>query len=428
MSRLLIKNARVIDPSQRLDEGLDILVVDGKLAKLAERIQAPGAETIDATGLVAAPGFIDVHVHLREPGFEYKETIASGTAAAVAGGFTAVCCMPNTQPVHDNPAVTEFILARAREANRCRVYPIGAISKGLQGQELAEIGEMYRAGAVAFSDDGKPVVSSYLMRRACEYSLLFDVPVVDHCEELTLAGKGVMHEGAVATRLGLRGIPAAAEEVMVARDVILAELTGARVHIAHLSTKGSLELVRWAKAKGLKVSCEVTPHHLALTDEAVAESHYDTNTKMNPPLRSSEHVEALLEGVLDGTVDCLATDHAPHHADEKAVEFDHAPFGIVGLETALPLTFDLLVGKNRMPLSRFVALWSTNPARIFKLPGGTLKVGAPADLTIFNPELRATVNPEKFRSLSRNTPFGGKRLRGWPIYTIVAGRVVYRRG
>lgn len=428
MSRLLIKNARVIDPSQRLDEGLDILIVDGKLAKLAERIHAPEAETIDATGLIAAPGFIDVHVHLREPGFEYKETIASGTMAAAAGGFTAVCCMPNTQPVHDNPAVTEFILARAREANRCRVYPIGAISKGLKGEELAEIGEMHRAGAVAFSDDGKPVVSSYLMRRACEYSLLFDVPVVDHCEDPTLSGRGVMHEGAVATRLGLRGIPAAAEEVMVARDVILAELTGARVHIAHLSTKGSLELVRLAKAKGLKVTCEVTPHHLALTDEAVAENHYDTNTKMNPPLRSAEHVEALLEGVLDGTVDCLATDHAPHHADEKAVEFDHAPFGIVGLETALPLTFDLLVGKNRMPLTRFVALWSTNPARIFKLGGGTLKVGAPADLTIFNPELRATVNPEKFRSLSRNTPFGGKRLRGWPVYTIVAGRVVYRRG
>lgn len=428
MSQLLIKNARVIDPSQRLDEGLDILIVDGKIARLAERIQASGVETIDATGLVAAPGFIDVHVHLREPGFEYKETIASGTEAAVAGGFTAVCCMPNTQPVNDNPAVTEFILARAKEANTCRVYPIGAITEGLKGEKLAEIGEMHRAGAVAFSDDGKPVGSSYLMRRACEYSLLFDVPMVDHCEELSLSAGGVMHEGAVATRLGLRGIPAAAEEVMVARDVILGELTGARVHIAHLSTKGSLELVRLAKNKGLKVTCEVTPHHLTLTDEAVAESNYDTNTKMNPPLRSSEHVEALVEGVLDGTVDCLATDHAPHHADEKAVEFDHAPFGVIGLETALPLTFDLLVAKNRMPLSRFVALWSTNPARIFKLSGGTLQVGAPADLTIFNPELRATVNPDKFRSRSRNTPFGGKRLRGWPVYTVVAGRVVYRRG
>lgn len=428
MSRLLIKNARVVDPSQRLDEGLDILVEEGRIVRLAERIAASQAEVLDATGLVAAPGFIDVHVHLREPGYEHKETIATGTAAAIAGGFTAVCCMANTDPVHDNPAITETILARVRQAGNCRVYPIGAISKGLAGQELAEMGEMVRAGAVAFSDDGKPVTSSYLMRRAMEYSLLFDVPIVDHCEEPSLAGSGVMHEGVVGTRLGLRGIPAAAEEVMVWRDVVLAELTGARVHIAHLSTRGSLEAVRQAKAKGLKVTCEVTPHHLALTDQAVADNQYDTNTKMNPPLRSAEHVEALLEGVLDGTVDCLATDHAPHHADEKAVEFDRAPFGIVGLETALPVTFDLLVVKHRMPLARFVALWSTNPARVFGLPGGTLKVGAAADITLFDPELRATVNPQKFRSLSRNTPFGGWRLRGWPVCTIVGGKVVYRRG
>jgi len=428
VSRLLIKNARVVDPSQKLDEGLDILVVDGKIAKLAERISDARAEVIDATGLVAAPGFVDVHVHLREPGFEYKETIASGTAAAVAGGFTAVCCMPNTCPVNDNPAVTEFIRARAREAGHCRVYPIGAISKGQAGEELAEMGEMVRAGAVAFSDDGKPVVSSYLMRRAMEYSLLFGVPIVDHCEEPSLVGRGVMHEGAVATRLGLAGIPAAAEEIAVLRDIVLAELTGARVHIAHLSTKGALEAVRQAKGKGLAVSCEVTPHHLALTDEAVASSNYDTNTKMNPPLRSAEHVEAVLGGVLDGTVDCLATDHAPHHADEKAVEFDKAPFGIVGLETAVPVTFDLLVAKHRMPLSRFVALWSTNPARIFRLPGGTLRVGAPADITIFDPELRQKVDPGKFRSASRNTPFAGWRLRGWPVITVVGGKVVFRRG
>jgi dihydroorotase len=415
-----------VDPSQKLDEGLDILVVEGKIAKLAEKLADPQAEVIDATGLVAAPGFIDVHVHLREPGFEHKETIATGTAAAVAGGFTAVCCMANTQPVHDNPAITETILARARQANGCRVYPIGAISKGLAGEELAEMGEMVRAGAVAFSDDGKPVVNSYLMRRAMEYSRLFDVPIVDHCEEPSLAGSGVMHEGAVATRLGLRGIPAAAEEIMVWRDVVLAQLTGARLHVAHLSTRGSLAAVRQAKAQGLRVTCEVTPHHLALSDQAVAESNYDTNFKMNPPLRSAEHVEALLEGVLDGTVDCLATDHAPHHADEKAVEFDRAPFGVVGLETALPVTFDLLVGKHRMPLSRFVALWSTNPARIFRLPGGTLKVGSPADITLFDPEKRATVNPEKFRSLARNTPFAGRRLRGWPVITIVGGKVFRR--
>jgi len=428
VSRLLIKNARVVDPSQKLDEGLDILVVDGKIAKLAERISDARAEVIDATGLVAAPGFIDVHVHLREPGFEYKETIATGTAAAVAGGFTAVCCMPNTSPVHDNPAVTEFILARAREAGHCRVYPIGAVSKNQAGEELAEMGEMVRVGAVAFSDDGKPVASSYLMRRAMEYSLLFGVPIVDHCEEPSLVGRGVMHEGAVATRLGLAGIPAAAEEIAVLRDIVLAALTRARLHVAHLSTRGALEAVRQAKAKGLAVTCEVTPHHLALSDEAVAASNYDTNTKMNPPLRSAEHVEALLEGVLDGTVDCLATDHAPHHADEKAVEFDKAPFGIVGLETALPVTFDLLVAKHRMPLSRFVALWSTNPARIFRLPGGTLKVGAPADITIFNPELRQKVDPSKFRSASRNTPFAGWRLRGWPVMTVVGGKVVFRRG
>lgn len=425
---MLIKNGRVVDPSQKLDEGLDVLVVDGRIARLAERIADKDAEVIDATGLVVAPGFIDVHVHLREPGFEYKETIATGTAAAVAGGFTAVCCMPNTSPVNDNPAVTEYIRARAREAGLARVYPVGAISKGLAGEELAEIGEMVRAGAVAFTDDGRPVASSYLMRRAMEYTLLFEVPIVDHCEEPSLAARGVMHEGAVATRLGLRGIPAAAEEVMVWRDVILAQLTGARVHIAHLSTAGSLEAVRHAKAKGLRVSCEVTPHHLALTDQAVADTSYDTNTKVNPPLRSSEHVEALVEGVLDGTVDCLATDHAPHHADEKNVEYDKAPFGVVGLETAVPVTFELLVAKHRMPLARFVACWSTNPARLFKLPGGTLKVGSPADITIFDPELRAVVNPDRFRSLARNTPFAGKRLRGWPVVTVIGGKVVYRRG
>ncbi len=427
MSRLLIKHARVIDPSQRLDEGLDILVVDGKVARIGERIDERGAEVIDAAGLVAAPGFIDVHVHLREPGFEYKETIASGAAAALAGGFTAVCCMPNTDPVNDSAAVTEFIRRRAEEASGARVYPIGAVSKGLAGAELAEMGEMVRAGAVAFSDDGRPVANAYLMRRALEYSLLFGVPVVDHCEDSTLAAGGVMHEGAVATRLGLKGIPAAAEAVMVGRDVALAELTGARVHIAHISTRTSLEYVREAKSKGLRVSCEATPHHLALTDAAVAESSYDTNFKMNPPLRSAEHVRALVDGVLDGTVDCLATDHAPHHGDEKALEFDLAPFGVVGLETAVPVTYDLLVRRHKLPLSRFVALWSTNPARIFSLPGGTLKVGSVADITLLDTEARLTVNPEKFFSKARNTPFGGQRPRGWPVATILGGRVAWRR-
>ncbi len=427
MSRLLIKHARVIDPSQRLDEGLDVLAVDGRIARLAERIEERGAEVIDAAGLVATPGFIDVHTHLREPGFEYKETIASGAAAALAGGFTAVCCMPNTSPVNDTAAVTEFIRKRAEEAGAARVYPIGAVSKGLAGEELAEMGEMVRAGAVAVSDDGQPVRHAYLLRRALEYSLLFGIPVVDHCEDPTLSAGGVMHEGAVSTRLGLRGIPAAAEEVMVARDVTLAGLTGARLHIAHLSTRQSLEWVRRAKNQGLSVSCEVTPHHLALTDAAVSESSYDTNFKMNPPLRSADHVAALLEGVLDGTVDCLATDHAPHHADEKALEFDLAPFGVVGLETAVPVTYDLLVRQHKLPLARFVALWSTNPARLFSLPGGTLKVGSVADLTLLDTEARLPVNPDRFVSRSRNTPFAGRRLRGWPVATILAGKVVWRR-
>jgi dihydroorotase len=335
--------------------------------------------------------------------------------------------MPNTQPVNDNAAVTEFIRARAAEAGLAHVYPIGAVSKGLQGEELAEMGEMARAGAVAFSDDGKPVHNSYLMRRALEYAQLFDVPVVDHCEDPNLAAKGVMHEGAVATRLGLRGVPAVAEEVMAARDVVLAELTGGRVHIAHVSTRGALERVRDGKARGVAVTCEVTPHHLALTDQAVADSEYDTDTKVNPPLRSGDHVEALIQGVLDGTVDCLATDHAPHHADEKVLEYDLAPFGVVGLETAIPVTYDLLVRRRKLPLRLFIALWSSNPARLFRLPGGSLKVGSPADITVLDLDARATVNPDRFRSLSRNTPFAGQRLKGWPAATLVGGKVLWRR-
>lgn len=427
MNRLLIKHGRVVDPSQKLDDGMDVLLVDGTVARLAERIEDARAHVVDATGLVVAPGFIDMHVHLREPGFEYKETVASGVAAAVAGGFTAVCCMPNTSPVNDSAAVTEFIAKRAVEAKAAHVYPIGAVSKGLAGEELAEIGEMVRAGVVAVSDDGKPVHNAYLMRRVLEYTQLFGVPVIDHCEEPTLAARGVMHEGPVSTRLGLAGIPAAAEEVMVARDAVLAELTGGRVHIAHISTRGALNRVREAKAKGLQVTCEATPHHLALQDRAVADTDFDTNTKMNPPLRSEKHVAALLDGVLDGTVDCLATDHAPHHADEKALEYDLAPFGVVGLETAMPVTYDLLVRRHGMQLRSFVSLWSTAPARLLKLPGGTLKPGSPADVTIFNPEARAVVNPERFRSLSRNTPFAGLRLRGWPAITIVGGKVVWQR-
>jgi dihydroorotase len=427
VSRLLIKHARVVDPTQKLDHGLDILVVDGRVEKLAERIQDSRAEVIDATGLVAAPGFIDVHVHLREPGYEYKETVATGSAAAVAGGFTAVCCMANTQPVIDNAAVVEFVRSRAAEAGLARVYPIGAVSKGLAGEELAEVGEMVRAGAVAISDDGKPIHNAQLMRKALEYASLFGVPVIDHCEDAHLNAGGVMHEGAASTRLGLRGIPAASEEVMVARDAVLAELTGGHVHIAHVSTRGALEWVREARGRGARVTCEATPHHVALSDQAVLDTDYDTNTKMNPPLRSAEHVEALIGAVRDGTVDCLATDHAPHHDDEKALEFDLAPFGIIGLETAIPVTYDLLVRRHKLPLRRFVALWSSNPARVFGLPGGTLAPGSPADITLLDPDAQDTVDPERFRSRSRNTPFAGQRLRGWPVATIVEGRQVWHR-
>jgi dihydroorotase len=427
VSRLLIKHARVVDPTQKLDHGLDILVVDGRVEKLAERIQDSRAEVIDATGLVAAPGFIDAHVHLREPGYEYKETVATGSAAAVAGGFTAVCCMANTQPVIDNAAVVEFVRSRAAEAGLARVYPIGAVSKGLAGEELAEVGEMVRAGAVAVSDDGRPVHNAQLMRKALEYASLFGIPVVDHCEDANLNAGGVMHEGAASTRLGLRGIPAVSEEVLVARDVTLAELTGARVHVAHVSTRGALERIREARARGARVTCEATPHHLALSDQAVVDSDYDTNTKMNPPLRSAEHVEALIGAVRDGTVDCLASDHAPHHDDEKALEFDLAPFGIIGLETAIPVTYDLLVRRHKLPLRRFVALWSSNPARVFGLPGGTLAPGSPADITLLDPDAQDTVDPERFRSRSRNTPFAGQRLRGWPVATIVEGRQVWHR-
>ncbi|MFI5143856.1 MAG: dihydroorotase, partial [Thermoanaerobaculales bacterium] len=370
------------------------------------------------------PLWMSIHfTHPRELTPEVDESLARLADAGIPLGSQTVLL----KDINDNAAVTEFIRTRAAEAGLARVYPVGAISKNLEGAELAELGEMARAGAVAFSDDGKPVHNAYLMRRVLEYAQIFNVAVVDHCEDRDLAGKGVMHEGAVATRLGLRGVPAAAEEVMVARDCVLAELTGGRLHIAHLSTRGGLENVRATKGRGVAVTCEVTPHHLALTDQAVADSEYDTDTKMNPPLRSAEHVEALLQGVLDGTVDCLATDHAPHHSDEKALEYDLAPFGVVGLETAVPVTYDLLVRKHKLALHRFIAHWSTNPARLFGLPGGTLKVGSPADVTLLDLDARLTVNPDRFRSASHNTPFAGQRLKGWPAATLVGGKVVWRR-
>lgn len=426
VSRTLIRNGRVVDPSQGLDQGMDLLIEDGQVAALDERLEPPGdVEVIDAAGLVVAPGFVDLHVHLREPGFEYKETIETGLAAAVAGGFTAVCCMPNTDPVNDDPSVTRFIAERAAAVGLARAYPIGAVSKGQLGKELAEIGEMTREGAVAFSDDGRPVMSSQLMRRALEYARSFDVPVVVHEEDADLAAGGSMHEGEVSARIGLRGIPAAAEEVMVARDVILAELTGGRLHLCHLSTRGSLELVRMARRKGIGVTCEVTPHHFTLSDEDLAAANYDPNWKMNPPLRSRDDVEAVLQGIYDGTVDAIVTDHAPHHQDEKDLDFSEAPFGVVGLETAVSLSLDRLVHERVIGLMQMVRLFSTRPAEAFGLPGGTLRPGAPADVTLLDLKARVTVDPSRFRSLSRNTPFAGMKLRGAPAATIVGGRRVW---
>jgi dihydroorotase len=426
--RLLIANGYLIDPTQGINTGRDLLIEDGRVAALVGRGEArpEGAEVFDATGLVVAPGFIDLHVHLREPGQEYKETIETGAAAAVAGGWTSVCAMPNTDPVNDNPAVTSFIIERAQAAGLANVFPVGAITKNSRGTELAEMGEMKRAGIVAVSDDGRPVPSSGMMRRAMEYARSFDLAVVDHCEDQTLAAGGVMHEGEWSLRLGLRGLPAFAEESDAARDCSLAELTGARLHLAHVSTRGALDAVRRAKERGLQVTCEVTPHHFTLTDEAVKD--YDTNYKMSPPLRSREHLEAVLEALGDGTIDAIATDHAPHHADEKALEFDHAPFGITGLETGVALALERLVHRGVIGLERLVELCSVNPARIFKLEGrGTLRPGAWGDVTLLDPDLHWQYDNVLSRSKSRNSPFSGWQMYGAVIATIVAGRVVYRR-
>jgi dihydroorotase len=426
--RLLIANGYVVDPTQNVNGGRNILIEDGRVSALLRGGEPvpEGAEVFDATGLVVAPGFIDLHTHLREPGQEYKETIASGASAAVAGGFTSVCAMPNTDPVNDNPAVTSFIVEQAAAAGLANVFPVGAITKGSKGTELAEMGEMKRAGIVAVTDDGHPVPSPGLMRRALEYARGFDLTVMDHCDDKSLAAGGVMHEGEWSLRLGLRGRPALAEESDAMRDCALAELTGARVHLAHVSTRGAVEAVRRAKEKGLEVSCEVTPHHFTLTDAAC--EGFDTNTKMNPPLRSREHLDAILEAVADGTVDAVATDHAPHHSDEKELEFDRAAFGITGLETAVGLAFERLVRGGLITLERLVELFSVNPARVFRLEGrGTLRPGAHGDVTILDPDLRWTFDAARSASKSRNTPFHGYTFHGAAVATVVAGRVVFRR-
>ncbi|MBN2243462.1 MAG: dihydroorotase [Acidobacteria bacterium] len=422
--QLILRKGRVVDPSQNLNKIADVGIEDGRVAEISARIRRKGRKEIDARGLIVFPGFIDMHVHLREPGREDAETIESGTNAAARGGFTAVACMPNTQPVNDSEAVTSFILERAREVSKVAVYPVGAITKGSQGKTLAEIGEMYRTGIVAVSDDGHSVQDNQVMRRAMEYTRLFDLPVIDHCEDTDLSAGGVMNEGYYSTLLGLRGINPAAEEVQIVRDAILARQTGARVHIAHLSAKRSLEAVVKARKEGkVALTCEVTPHHLLLTDSAV--TSYDTNTKMNPPLRSQEDVDALVKGIVSGDVDVIATDHAPHNINDKMLEFDRAPFGVVGLETAVGLIYDRFVRTEILALERMASLFSANPARILRLDRGTLARGAWADITVVDPELYHEVRSENFLSRSRNTPFEGWKLRGGPAMTIVKGRIVW---
>ena len=426
--KILIANGHLIDPAAQENTGLSLLVEDGKVsAWLKHSDSVPeGAEVFDAAGMVVAPGFIDMHVHLREPGQEHKETIASGCSAAVAGGWTSVCPMPNTQPVNDNAAITRYMIEQAERAGLANVFPIGAITKASDGVELAEMGEMKAAGAVAVSDDGRPVPNAGTMRRAMQYASDFDLPVIDHCEDKSLSSGGVMHEGRVSLRLGLKGMPALAEEIDAVRDILIAKESGAHIHIAHVSTKGTIEAIRRAKAEGINVTCEVTPHHFSLTDQAV--EGYDTNTKMAPPLRSEDHHQAVLEGLRDGTIDAIATDHAPHHADEKALEFDRAPMGIIGLETGLGLAFEKLVHTGIIDLVRLVQLCSVNPARIFKLKGrGTVSPGSIADITILDPDLKWTYSTAESMSKSRNTPFDGWSFTGGPIATLVGGRIVYRR-
>ncbi len=424
---LLLKGGRVVDPANGRDGVFDVLIDEGRIARVGAGLPVNGAKVVDIPGgCVVTPGLIDMHVHLREPGQEHKETVATGTAAAVAGGFTAVACMPNTSPVNDNAGVTEYILKKAAEANLARVYPIGAVSRGQMGEQLAEIAELRQAGCVAITDDGKPVATALLMRRALEYAGMFGMPVIEHCEDPTLKGDGVAHEGFEASALGLRGIPGAAEAITALRDLAVAELTGGHVHIAHMSARQTLDAVRWGKSRGARITCEVAPHHFVLTDGMLrAPVAFDTNVKMNPPLREAADRDAMLAGIADGSVDVIATDHAPHHYDEKKVEFDRAPFGITGLETAVSLCFDRLVHAGVITLPRMIELLSLNPARILGVAGGSLAEGAPADVSILAPDLQVTVAAAQMRSKSKNTPFDGWTLRGGVAATMVGGRMVY---
>ena len=423
---IVIKNGRVIDPASNTDRVADVLIVDGRIAGVAPNLSSPRAEILDASGMIVAPGFIDMHVHLREPGFEHAETIESGSRAAAAGGFTSVCCMPNTKPVNDSPMVTSYIVERGRSQAVVNVFPIGAITKGSAGEELAALGAMKAAGAVAISDDGLPVMNARVMRRAMEFARSYDLPVIQHCEDLNLSAGGDMHEGAQSVRWGLRGIPAASEDAMVARDLLLAELTGARYHVAHVSTRNAVAMVDHARRHGLAVTCEATPHHFALADEDMAP--YDSNYKMKPPLRSAAHRAAVVEGLAAGAISAIATDHAPHPGSEKMQEFERCPFGIIGLETAIALALEELVHRGKITLNRMVELFTTGPDAVLRLGRGTLAPGAPGDVTVFSTDLRWTYDVNQSFSRSRNSPFHGRTFRGGPVATVVNGQFAWKRG
>ncbi len=422
---ILIKNGHVVDPANQLDGEADVLIVDGLIAKVGKGLKAKADRVVEAKGSLVTPGLVDMHVHLREPGFEYKETIATGTRAAVAGGVTTVACMPNTNPPIDDQAIVHFIKAKAASDGLCRVAPIGCISKRREGQEMAEISELKRAGVVGLSDDGAPVMNAELMRRVMEYAKMVGLPVIDHCEDTNLFNNGVMNEGETATRLGLPGIPAISETVMVARDILLAEATGAHFHAQHVSTAGSVEQVKLAKRKGLNVTAETCPHYFILSEKAIRK--YDAHFKMNPPLRGEDDVAAVRKGLQEGVIDAICTDHAPHATTEKLCEFDKAAFGIVGLETLFPLTYGHLVEPGLVSLSRAIELLAVNPARILGLPAGTLSEGALADVALFDLKTERPVEPSKFKSKGRNTPFQGWNLKGWTVMTIVGGNVQYER-
>ncbi len=426
MSKLVIKNGRVIDPASNFDQVADVAIEEGLIRQVGVSIDATGAETFDASGLIVAPGFVDIHVHLREPGFEHSETIESGSRAAAAGGFTSICCMPNTEPINDSATVTSYIVDRARRHAIVNVYPIGAITKNSAGEELASFGSMKQAGIVAISDDGKPVMNARVVRHAMEFARALDIPLIEHCEDLHLSAGGNMHEGLVSTRLGLRGIPRSSEDVMVARDILLAEVTGARYHVAHISSDIAVEMVAFAKSRGLKVTAEATPHHFVLADADMLP--YDSNYKMKPPLRERRDVDAVTKGLISGAIDAIASDHAPHPGDEKMQEFERCPFGIIGLETALGLALEQLYHPGHVGLSHIVKLFTQNPARILSLDRGTLRTGAPGDVTVFHADHEWTYDVSKSPSKSRNSPFHGRKFKGGPVATIVAGKVVWRLG